>query len=141
MYQGPFDGLQASTSTRHGILLLDLLKRVASWLPICFGPQCEKYLREARLEVGNITSGRQTQIKRRLKRLSQAWIVAMIFNSRLLQAVGGGGTWGSLFELGDVHVTSHVTVHRPSCRYLQGRSSSIASSSWSHSYVSRQPSP
>lgn len=29
MYQGPFDGLQASTSTRHGILLLNLLKRVA----------------------------------------------------------------------------------------------------------------
>lgn len=30
MCQGPFDGLQASTSTRHGILLLlNLLKRVA----------------------------------------------------------------------------------------------------------------
>ena len=30
MCQGPFDGLQASTSTRHGmLLLLDLLKRVA----------------------------------------------------------------------------------------------------------------
>ena len=30
----------------------------------------------------------------------------------------GGGTWGSLFELGDVHVMGHVTARGPSCRYL-----------------------
>ena len=50
----------------------------------------------------------------------------------------GGGTWavlGSLFELGDVHVIGHVTRHGPHCRYLQGRASSVASSSQSIIYI------
>ena len=45
---------------------------------------------------------------------------------------GGGGTWaglGSLFELGDVHGTGHVTARGPSCRYLLGPQSPLVSSS------------
>ena len=36
----------------------------------------------------------------------------------LAVTVGRGGTWGSLFDLSDVHVMGHVTARGPSCRCL-----------------------
>jgi hypothetical protein len=52
-------------------------------------------------------------------------LLARLVNANMLLLCVGRGDLGSLFELGEVHVTSHGPHHR----YFQGQSSSIASSS------------
>ena len=59
----------------------------------------------------------------------QPW-AKIILEWRILLVAGVlGQSWGSLFELGDLHVIDHVTTHGPSCGSLLGPQSPLVPSS------------